>query len=337
MRRRPALLALSAALGLVGVAGFTNVQAQPGAPRLVLPVACVVGRSCEIQNYTDHDPGPGARDYRCSTRTYQGHDGVDIRLLDLAAQRRGVAVLAAAGGRVARLRDGVEDVSVRSPGQAAAVKNQECGNGVVVDHGGGWETQYCHLAKGSIAVKVGQAVTAGQPIAKVGLSGSTEYPHLHLSVRQGSRGVDPFAPSLAPGGCDPKAGPGLWTPAAAQALGYKAGAILNIGFSAGAVAMEAVESGQVAPPARGGAALIAYVRAISLEGGDQLALTLTAPGGRVLVDRRSEVMNRAKAQYLFYAGARPPAQGWPAGTYSARAAILRSGKAVASRTFEVRL
>ena len=37
---------------------------------------------------------------------------------------------------------------------------------VVIDHGGGWETQSCHLARGSIRVKVGQAVAAGQPIAR---------------------------------------------------------------------------------------------------------------------------------------------------------------------------
>ena len=35
----------------------------PLGPELVLPVDCVLGATCEIQNYVDRDPGPGARDY----------------------------------------------------------------------------------------------------------------------------------------------------------------------------------------------------------------------------------------------------------------------------------
>jgi murein DD-endopeptidase MepM/ murein hydrolase activator NlpD len=38
--------------------------------------------------------------------------------------------------------------------------NREYGNGVVIRHIDGFETQYCHLAKGSITVKSGDLVTA---------------------------------------------------------------------------------------------------------------------------------------------------------------------------------
>ena len=37
--------------------------------------------------------------------------------------------------------------------------------------------------------------------AKVGLSGNTESPHLHLTVPQATRPIDPFARGLAPGAC----------------------------------------------------------------------------------------------------------------------------------------
>ncbi len=59
--------------------------------------------------------------------------------------------------------------------------DRECGNGVVIAHAGGWETQYCHMAQGGLAVKPDQPVTTGQTLA-VGLSGLTEYPHLHFTV-----------------------------------------------------------------------------------------------------------------------------------------------------------
>lgn len=332
-------------------AGDSNAQGSPAregapaaaagkvgdGPRLALPIACVVGQSCEVQNYVDRDPGPGARDYRCAAQTYQAHGGVDIRLLDMAAQRAGVNVLAAAPGRVARLRDGVADISVKAAG-APALNGQDCGNGVVIDHGEGWETQYCHLAKGSVAVTVGQAVESGQPIAKVGLSGNTEYPHLHLTVRKAGTVVDPFAPDLAPEACDAgAAGAGLWRPEAAQAMAYKAGAVLNAGFAAGPITMEAIEAGGVPTPDAGAPALVAYGRAINLQGGDIVHLTIVAPDGAELVSSSSEPMNRAKAQQMMFAGKRAPAGGWPPGSYAATFTIRRGNEAVAVRRFSLSL
>src|SRR5262245_52713649 len=63
-----------------------------------LPIACEVGATCFIQNYSDNDPSPGARDYYCGDRTYDGHDGTDFRLPSLEEQQAGVNVLAAATG-----------------------------------------------------------------------------------------------------------------------------------------------------------------------------------------------------------------------------------------------
>ncbi len=131
---------------LVLLAACSPAGESQGESQLIFPVDCVVGQTCEIQNYVDRDPGPEAKDYRCETRTYQDHNGVDIRIPNMSAQRAGVYVLAAAPGVVARMRNGVADVSVRAP-DAASVDGVECGNGVVVDHGEGWETQYCHLAR----------------------------------------------------------------------------------------------------------------------------------------------------------------------------------------------
>ncbi|MCE2819760.1 MAG: M23 family metallopeptidase [Alphaproteobacteria bacterium] len=311
--------------------------AAPGTPRLALPLACTPGKDCFLQNHVDRDPGPGVRDFRCGAQTYEGHTGTDIRLTDHAARLRGVDVLAAAPGRVVRLRDGEPDVSVRDPA-APPIAGRECGNGVVIDHGGGWETQSCHLARGSIRVKVGQAVAAGQPIARVGLSGNTEYPHLHLTVRQGARTVDPFLPE---GGaaCSARAdGVGLWTPAAAAALAYRSGgAVLNAGFADGPVDNARVEAGGPPRPGRNAPALVAYVRAINLKGGDRPVLTLTGPDGVVLARAEGAPLDRSKAQWLVYAGKRAPPGGWPAGLYRADYAVLRNGQTVLSRRFDLRL
>ena len=305
-------------------------QASAGL-RLDFPVACAVGSSCEVQNYVDRDPGPEAKDYRCGSSTYEAHGGVDIRIPDLTAQAAGVKVLAAAAGKVARLRDGVPDVSVKTRG-AAALQGQDCGNGVVIDHGQGWETQYCHLAQGSLKVKVGDTVAAGTPIARIGLSGNTEYPHLHLTVRRDGVMVDPSSPEP---GCDPeRSGAGLWTPKAAQAMAYKPGAVLNAGFASEPVDMAAIEAGAITPPTPQ-TALVAYVRAINLRGGDVQELTVTGPDGRVLVSSAQPALDRAKAQYMVIAGKRAQAAGWPKGRYAATYAVRRGGKVVISREFAV--
>src|SRR5215510_1215874 len=66
---------------------------------LQMPIDCTIGVTCAIQNYVDVDPSPRAVDFSCGSLTYDGHNGTDFRLPDLATQQRGVNVLAAANGR----------------------------------------------------------------------------------------------------------------------------------------------------------------------------------------------------------------------------------------------
>jgi hypothetical protein len=315
------------------VAGAAPLAAAP--PSLSLPIACQIGRTCEVQNYVDRDPGPGAKDYRCGRETYQDHNGVDIRLLDMAAQKRGVAVLAAAPGKVLRLRDSMPDISVRAPG-APPLNGQDCGNGLVIDHGGGWETQYCHMARGSLSVKPGQTVAAGTPLGRVGLSGNTEYPHVHVTVRHDGKVVDPFDPDGAGlAGC--RMSHPLWSPAALKALAYKPGAVLNTGFAGGPVQMTDVEAGGIPRPGADAAALVAYGRGIDLQAGDVIGMELRDPAGKVLAKSDLPPLPRPQAQHIAYIGVKRPAAGWASGVYKARYTVTRQGKPVLARDFETRL
>jgi murein DD-endopeptidase MepM/ murein hydrolase activator NlpD len=190
--------------------------------KLSWPVDCTLGDTCHIQQYFDHDAGLGASDFTCGPLSYDGHDGTDIALATRIAMAAGVAVLAAAPGTVRGVRDGVEDFLPPQDGR-------ECGNGVLIDHGAGWVTQYCHLRQGSVRVSPGDVVAPGTPLGLIGQSGMADFPHLHLSVRQNGVERDPFAPNSTTCGTEP--GAALW----AAPLPYEPGGFLVAGRGAGAM------------------------------------------------------------------------------------------------------
>lgn len=301
---------------------------------LALPVRCQVGIDCFFQNYVDNDISDKARDYRCGGRSYDRHDGTDIRIRNLQVQKRGIEVLAAVAGRVAGGRNDMDDVSIRTAGRAG-IAGRECGNGAIIEHEGGWQTQYCHLAKGSVRVKTGDRVTAGQPIGLVGLSGDTEFFHLHFTVRHHGKIVDPFAFGASENSCG--GGRSIWAASLGEQMRYRAGEIIDFGFAGIAPTMELVESGEAEknPVLLGSDALVAYVRAIGLQAGDEQSLVVRDPAGAPFSVNNIPALDRDKAQFLIVAGKKRTEPSWPAGRYTATYRVIRDGKEVLGRTFDV--
>ena len=62
---------------------------------------------------------------------------------------------------------------------------------VKIDHGNGMETLYAHCMEDSLLVEVGDYVQAGQPIARIGMTGYATGPHLHFEVIIYGTRVDP--------------------------------------------------------------------------------------------------------------------------------------------------
>ncbi len=92
-----------------------------------------------------------------------------------------VEVLAVVDARVAAVRDGVPEAG-RVSQNTKHPQDLAAGNFVSLDLGGGRYAIYEHLIPGSLGVKAGDRVRRGQVIGKLGFSGDSTGPHLHLHV-----------------------------------------------------------------------------------------------------------------------------------------------------------
>ena len=303
---------------------------QEPALRLQDPIECELGETCFLQQYVDIDPGPEARDPFCGPRSYDGHKGTDFRLRHLGGLERDVAVLAAAPGVVLGVRDGMPDQLYT--GQD--LKGRDCGNGVRIDHGGGWATQYCHLKQGSIAVAPKQRVAAGARLGAVGLSGRTEFAHLHFSLFKDGAPVDPFTSRQAGEECGPGTAMGSGMFAA-----YRPAAALDAGFAAAAPAYDEIKAGAHRPetlPADA-PALVFWAEMIGVREGDRFELRLLGPD-RTEIAAQSLDLPRDRAAHFLFAGRKRPGAGWPQGLYRGEARLIRDGAVAAeiSRSLELR-
>jgi hypothetical protein len=295
-----------------------TLLAQEAPPRLIFPVDCTLGETCFLQQFVDRDPGPGSRAFDCGPQSYDGHAGTDIRLADLADLAADVAVLAAADGVVQALRDGIADA-----GTAAAPPGQGCGNGVLLRHPGGWETQYCHLREGSIAVRPGEEVTAGAVLGRIGYSGNTEFPHLEFLLRHAGATVDPFDPGDA-SACATGTPP-LW----AAPIDNPGGGILDLGFAEAVPAYEAIQAGAAGTGAIAtqapGLVLWAYLH--GGRAGDVVTLRI-ADGDGAAIHAQEVRLDRSQAQLFRAAGRSTPATGWPPGLYHGEVRLLRGSREI---------
>ena len=320
---------LNAAATLAFALVWPAVGEATGAPQLGLPLDCEPGKTCWIVSYVDHDPTHGVRDYACGKATYNAppdnrHKGTDFAIRDMAAMRRGVAVLAAAPGTVLGVRDGMKDVDVAKIG-AKSVSGKECGNGVRIDNGSGWATQYCHMFRGSITVKKGERVKAGQALGLVGLSGLAQFPHLHVQVSKGREIVDPFVGLTRGRDCGPGESP-LWRPDVLARLPYRPTALYNAGFANEVPTGERIREGTYsgAELARTAPVLILWVDMFRVQAGDQMDFAITGPDGKKLFSSAATIKKDFARAYR-YGGLRKKGAAWAAGTYRGEITLIRKG------------
>ena len=314
-------------LGLMMTA-FLHAKAPTAMPSdLLLPIDCSPGQSCWIVRYVDHGAANDVRDYACGPMTGDGHKGTDFAVRDLAAVMAGVKVFAAASGRVAAVRDGMEDMLINAR-SIAQVDGRECGNGVRIDHGDGWTSLYCHLRRGSTMVMEGDMVKAGQPLGLVGLSGKTSFPHLHFDIRHKDQPVDPFVGVERQAECGPGAAP-LWHPDVRKSLPYRPPLLTSSGIAAHTPEREDARKGwhrEAAVPAHS-PSLTLWVDGYWFEPGDRVAFKLEGPDQNIVIDRAFEIGQR-RQRWFSFASAPRPFGGWQPGVYRGEVRVQRAGRVV---------
>jgi hypothetical protein len=97
----------------------------------------------------------------------------------------GAEVLSAADGVVVSVRDGMPEERPNQPPLAVRATEDYAGNNVVVQIGPGVWAVYGHLQPGSLRVRAGDRVAAGQVLGLLGNTGNSSGPHLHFGLQGG--------------------------------------------------------------------------------------------------------------------------------------------------------
>jgi murein DD-endopeptidase len=306
---------------------------QPGSsrigkfePKFGLPIKCELGKDCFVQLYSDRDPGKSEIDWGCGRLTYDGHGGTDFAIPSQAAINKGVPVLAAAKGKVLRIRDGVSDRPLKDRNDPR-VKGQECGNGLVIEHGDGWQTQYCHLRQGSVLVKPGDSVNLGSQLGLVGQSGMASFPHVHFEVRNQSKVVDPFMGENNGNSCQIK-GRSLESSLWQNPLPYISTGQIDAGFSDSILNVEQAEQGNLSLSQlpKDAANLIFWIRAYGVLEGDEEKYQIIAPDRTIFIDRIQKITKSNKS-WFGYIGKRNR-QTLAKGEWQGKYSLSRNGKTV---------
>ncbi|MBF9132010.1 VCBS repeat domain-containing M23 family metallopeptidase [Plantactinospora sp. S1510] len=121
-------------------------------------------------------------------QTYRGHDDYDIDMTPTSGNSWGRPILAAYQGTV--VSSGIDGtLGGRTPANPNGPMGTGGGYFVKIDHGNGWRSLYLHMLEAPM-VRVGDTVSRGRQLGKVGSTGSSSGPHLHFEQQRDGAKVE---------------------------------------------------------------------------------------------------------------------------------------------------
>ena len=274
--------------------------------------------------YVDFGPDDGKlTDPFCLAQTSDGHKGTDFAILDGMAMERGVNVLAAANGTVQKIRDGEPD-RWATPEDLKAVQEQrkECGNAILITHENGIKTLYCHLKNGSLTVKPEDKVKTGDVIAKVGLSGFTEFPHVHFGILKGNEILDPFTGLNNDAKECGQIKKEMWQKE--TIIDYQSLSIMDIGFSNSVPTLRNIEKdSNFANNISLQSDIISFwVTILGAQKGDEIVMEIRDPNGKIYTERKI-IQDKTRAKQFYYVGRKTQNTPLIEGAYTGTVQIIR--------------
>ena len=160
----------------------------------------------------------------------------------------------------------------------------------------------------------------------VGLSGRTEFPHLHISVEKKGKVVDPFVGVEGGAECDLGKTP-LWRREVLEKLRYLSAIPYQAGFADHLPTTEEVRTGALGAKSLPASshALVFWAEVAGLMPGDFISLRLLGPDGGVLA-QKEESLKRHRIRIWRAVGKRTKVR-WPPGAYRGEVRIMRETRA----------
>jgi len=177
------------------------------------------------------------------------------------------------------------------------------------------------MRRGSVIVKSGDYIRQGSKLGLVGLSGLTEMPHAHLSVRHNGDVIDPFNPINS--SCDAGV-QSLWKPGIMADIGLPQSAVYHLGFTGETPDIERARNGDydgdtISANAK---ALVFWADMFWVEPTDKITLSITAPNGSKFAST-TDTPDNIQARRIIFVGKKNKGKPWPVGTYEGTVQIKR--------------
>lgn len=307
----------------------------PSSLNLGFPLACTLGENCFTAHYVDMNPSPQAQDPYCGQKTYDTHKGTDFGLNSLNQMNQGIDVLAALDGKVLRTRNGESDTSHKTKELFDQIKHdkKECGNGIIIEHDNKIQTFYCHLKKDSLTVNPGDTVRKGDTIAQVGLSGLTEFPHLHFALIQDGLHIDPFTGSNNQEGCGIKK-ISHWE----QTISYEPFTLYDHGFTVRAPNFKEIHASTYQKPTfidKQSPALIYWIGLYHAIKDDEIKIKILDPNKKIFAENTIIIPQYKQTPSQYFVGKKTTSTKLIPGTYTAMTTLTRrlNGQVQAKKTY----